>query len=53
MMHGFGDARAPLPESIALIEDIVCEFFIKMVSPPPLFSSPENELRPACLTLEI
>ena len=31
MMYGFGDARAPLPESIALVEDIVSEFVTQMV----------------------
>ena len=31
MMYGYGDARAPLPESVAIIEDIVCEFISNMV----------------------
>ena len=33
MMYGFGDARAPLPESIALVDDIVCDFITRMVRP--------------------
>ena len=32
-MYGFGDAKTPLPESVAILEDIVCEFITKMVCP--------------------
>jgi hypothetical protein len=31
MMYGFGDVRTPLPESVELLEDIVCDFLTKMV----------------------
>ena len=31
MMYGFGDARNPLPASVNILEDIVCEFITKMV----------------------
>jgi len=30
MMYGFGDARNPLPASVNILEDIVCEFITKM-----------------------
>ena len=31
MMYGFGDEKAPQPESVAIIEDIVCDFVTRMV----------------------
>ncbi|CAH9123363.1 unnamed protein product [Cuscuta epithymum] len=31
MMYGFGDAPNPLPESVALVEDIVVEYVTDMV----------------------
>jgi hypothetical protein len=30
-MYGFGDEKAPQPESVAIIEDIVCDFVTRMV----------------------
>jgi hypothetical protein len=36
MMYGFGDVRTPLPESIAILEDIVCDFLTRMVRGPVL-----------------
>lgn len=30
-MYGFGDVKTPLPESVAIIEDVVREFITKMV----------------------
>ena len=32
MLYGFGDGRNAQPETVALVEDIVCDFIVGMVS---------------------
>ncbi|CAN1234780.1 Transcription initiation factor TFIID subunit 13 [Linum perenne] len=38
MMYGFGDDPNPLPESVALLEDIVVEYVTDLVSIPCTYS---------------
>ncbi len=32
MMYGFGDDECPLPETVEVMDDIVCDFIVNMVS---------------------
>jgi hypothetical protein len=46
-MYAFGDDPNPLPESVAVLEDIMTEYVNEMV----LSSFPSLSLNPVCLTL--
>jgi hypothetical protein len=41
MMYGFGDMEQPLPETVEVMDDIVCEFISRLVRSlaDPLFST--------------
>ncbi|KAK6929524.1 Transcription initiation factor IID, subunit 13 [Dillenia turbinata] len=44
MMYGFGDDRNPLPETVALVEDIVVEYVTDMVHKAQEFASKRGKL---------
>ncbi|KAK9747633.1 hypothetical protein RND81_02G004500 [Saponaria officinalis] len=44
MMYGYGDDRNPLPETVALVEDIVVEYVTDMVHKAQEFASKRGKL---------
>ncbi|KAL9239748.1 hypothetical protein vseg_014041 [Gypsophila vaccaria] len=44
MMYGYGDDRNPLPETVALVEDIVIEYVTDMVHKSQDFASKRGKL---------
>ncbi|CAN6469168.1 unnamed protein product [Victoria cruziana] len=44
MMYGFGDDPNPLPETVALVEDVVVEYITDMVHKAQVFASKRGKL---------